>query len=186
MRSPKIKVGAVFLLLLAAGCFLPRASAQMATPPIREDSERPIVEQRASKLDTFYKASRIYLWAGTTLDMTTTVRSLNHPPIAREAGGTFLMNYPSREAGWAGHIVGSRNTAAVVAANVGLDLGVDFLSRRLYRKGGRWRYLAVGLNLWKATDNTMAGFHNMGYTRSLDQRVRQATGYQGQITWTWH
>ncbi len=188
MRNPKIKVGSVFLLLLVMG-FVPslaKGANEVSLEP-KVEAVKPKTERRPSpKLDKLFQASRIYLWAGTSLDMATTIRGLNHPPIARQANGVFLMSYPVRETGWAGHIVGSRNTGAVVALNVGLNLGVDFLSRKLYRKGGRLRYVAIALNLFKATGNTMDGVRNIGYMNNLDSRIRQVTGYSGQIVWTRH
>ena len=166
------------------------ASADELSPdPKAIEAPKPKVEQRPSpKLDTLFKASRFYLWTGTSLDMATTVRALNLPSIARQENGVCLMNCRPLiiERGWTGHIVGSRNVGGTVALNVGLNYGVDFLSRKLYRKGGRLRYLAVALNLWKATDNTMDGFHNVGYMNNLDSRIGQATGYKGHVILTRH
>jgi hypothetical protein len=186
VRSPKIKVHAVFLVLLVAGCLPSLASAQEQPFLLRGNDWRPKREGRADKVDLLYKASRTYLWVGTSLDMATTVRALQHPGVARREDRSFLMNYPIRETGWAGRL-GIRNAGGVVAANVALNFGIDLLGQKLYRKGGRWRFLAIGLNLFKGTDNAMAGIHNLGYCGGgLDQRIRQATGYRGQIVWTRH
>ena len=189
MRSPKIRVHAVFLMLLVAGVAIlpPLASADESESSsiLKVESPKPKEKKPSPKLDILFKASEIYLGAGTSLDMTTTIQALNHPSIARQANGSFLMNYPSHEVGWASRI-GIHNTGGVVAANVGLNLGAELLSRKLYGKGGHWRYLAIGLNLFKGTGNTVAGYQNIGYMEGLDSRIRQATGYTGRIVWTRH
>lgn len=176
------------MLLVMGVSILPSlASADESEPFLlkRIEKPKPKEDNRAHKLDLLFQASQTYLSAGTALDMTTTVLGLDHPPIARQANGVFLMRYPNREVGWVSRF-GVQNTGGVVAANVGLNLGIDLLSRRIYRKGGRWRYLAIGLNLFKGSDSTMAGFHNIGYMDNLDSRIRQATGYTGRIIWTRH
>jgi len=99
-------------------------------------------------IDHIFKASQWYLRGATAVDMTTTVIGMEH------AHGV--------ESGW-GKCLGAHNTPAVVAWNVGLNLGTEYLSRKIYRKGGKWRYAAVGLNLLKGSDNLMAGFHNASY-----------------------
>jgi len=172
-------------MLLVAVCLPSLASAEEQPFLLKRNDWKPERERRAPKLDFLFKASNTYLWAGTSLDMATTIQALHHPPIARQANGSFLMSYPSRETGWAGRL-GIQNAGGVVAANAFLNFGINLLSRKLYRKGGRWRILAIGLNLYKGTDNAMAGIHNIRYSGSLDDRIRQATGYRGQVVWTSH
>ncbi|RJQ13484.1 hypothetical protein C4553_03835 [Candidatus Parcubacteria bacterium] len=187
-ESPKVKAVAVAVVVMLAAC----ASASSAFAQDRQLFElRPIErkweeprEEKDRKVDFLFKASRVYLAAGTGLDAVTTVRVLNHPSMAYRADGSALGRSYGVETGWA-RALGKRNTGAVVAANVGLNLGVDLLSRKLYRKGGRWRYLAIGLNLWKATDSLKAGIHNINYhSNGFDRRMREATGYQGTIVWS--
>ncbi len=183
MRNPRVKVGAVFLLMLAMSASSPPANAQDQLFR-NEDGRRESREKRADKLDFLYKASNVYLFAGTSLDMVTTVQGLNHPEMARRTDGSVLGRYPGVETGWAG-CFGRRNTFAVVSANVALNVGINLLSRKIYRRGGHWRILAVALNVLKGTDNMAAGFHNMKYASALDERIR-ATGYTGQIVWSRH
>lgn len=184
MRNPLVKVGVfLFLLLLATGAS-PPADAQVQ--PFRKGDEQffwGLKKKRADKLDFLYKASEVYLFTGTSLDMTSTVQGLNHPEVAHRTDGTVLGRYPSIETGWAGRF-GRENTVAVVAANVALNAGITLLSRKLYRLGGRWRIPAITLNVLKGTDNMVAGIHNMGHTSVLDERIRGATGYGGPIVWS--
>ena len=135
------------------------------------------------KVDFLYKASNAYRWAGMAADAVTTVQCINHPTMAEGADGTFLMSYHGSEAGWA-KFAGSRNAGAAVALNVAMNAGVSFLSHRLYERGGKWRWLAIGMNLYKGTDSFMAARHNMGIPASVNRYVRAETGYQGQITWS--
>ncbi len=136
------------------------------------------------KLDTFYRISRLYLGVGTGLDGFSTARVLNHPTVAYRTDKTVLGHFYGVEVGWAGSVVGKRNTDAVVAANVLLNVGIERLSRTLYRRGGRWRFLAIGLVLWKATDSTVAGAGNLKFDAGIDARLRMATGYTGKIIWS--
>jgi hypothetical protein len=142
---------------------------------------KPQKENR--KLDFLFKASNAYLLGGTTFDMVTTVQGINHSTVASRTDGSVLATYHGREAGWA-RMFGARNTGAVVAANVGLAVATSFVATKLYRKGGYWRILGIGLNLYKGTDSFMSGAHNMGVMANIDHSVRQRTGYGGRIIWS--
>lgn len=139
--------------------------------------------KKADKIDFVYKASEVYIGGATWFDMFTTVRGMDHPTVAMRADGSVLMRYHGVEVGWA-KIVGDRNTGAVVAANVALNAGLALLSRRLYQRGGRWRYAAIAVNVLKGTDNALAAYGNIRYGGSIDERIRAVTGYTGPIHWS--
>ncbi len=185
MRSPT-RGCAVLVILLATGMCPSRVRAQDQSAWHGENDWKPEKEGKpAHKLDLFYKASDWYLRAGTMLDAETTFQLLNRPTIARREDRTFLMRYPSVEKGWA-RCLGNRNTSAVIGANVALNVGIGMLSRRIYRKGGRWRWLALGLNVLRCTQSFGAGIGNIEYGNSINGQVRQATGYSGRIIWSRH
>jgi hypothetical protein len=146
-----------------------------------------LLEQKkdAGKIGTAFKVSRFFLAGGTVLDSSTTFRALNHPVMAKRPDGSVLTSYYPTETGWT-KCFGERNTFAAVAGNVGLNFGVGFVSERLYRKGGKWRLLAIGMNVFKGTQNTMAGIHNLRHDAGVDRQVRLATGYSGRIVWSSH
>ncbi len=141
-------------------------------------------KEESGKLDRLYKVSEWTLGVGTTLDGLSTARALDHPTVALRTDGTVLARFYSVEEGWAGPVVGRRNTNAVVLANVLLNVGVRQLSRNLYRRGGKWRLLAIGLNVWKATDSTTAAVGNFRFCAGINDRLRVTTGYQGKIIWS--
>ena len=152
------------------------------------DEMRPKEPERKKpdKIDFLHWASRGYLAAGTWLDSSTTANGLNRPTMAyRASNNTFLMRYTVTEDGWASFL-GKRDTVTAVGANVFLNVGVERFSKRLYLRGGRWRYVAIGLLVAKATDNLVAGIHNEQLQAGIDGRVRQLTGYRGAIVWTSH
>jgi hypothetical protein len=158
-----------------------RAFAQ-ASPPTDED--RPTVPMRkVQKLDFLYRASETYLTVGTGLDMMTTVHGLHHPTTASSASGVFLTHYYTQENGWA-RFVGKRDAPGVVLANVLLNTGIDMLDRKLYRRGGKWRAVAVTFNLLKGTDNMVCGFNNIHMLGGIDKVVQVQTGYKGLIVWS--
>ncbi len=144
--------------------------------------EAPKPKKGADTIGFLYKASSAYLVGATVLDMSTTVRTLDHPTVAARSDGSTLARYYGEETGWAG-CFGKRNTGAVVVANVALNAGINLLSRKLYNRGGHWRILAVAVNVLKGTDNVIAGVHNVHYDASVDGQVKLATGYTGQIFW---
>lgn len=138
-------------------------------------------QKEADKTDFFYRASHAYLLGATSLDMVTTWRGLSHSSMAYREDGSFLKRC-CVETGWSG-FVGNRNTAGVIALNVLENAGVDFVSRKLYRRGGHWRAAAIGLNILKGTGNLMAGINNIRYEAGLDAGIRKTTGYTGRIVW---
>ena len=178
--NPPTRVCAVALTLVAMSILSSSAFAQIQD--LRE-SRFPGPERKADKIDFLYKVSNAYFTGGTLLDMSTTYRVLRHPTIARRADNAVLAHYQGIETGWAGRF-GRRNTAAAIGANVALNVGLSFLSRKLYRRGGRWRILAIGVNVLKGTDNIVAGIHNARYSAGVDGDVRMATGYSGPIYWS--
>lgn len=143
----------------------------------------PPVKRKSDKIDFLFKASRPILAAGTTVDLYTTVHNLDHPTTAYRADGTLLTRYYVVEKGWARYF-GDRGPFAASTANAVLNTGVVFLSSTLYLRGGRWRYVAVGLMLAKAGASFYGGVQNERFLGSIDGRVRRETGYQGVILWS--
>lgn len=117
--------------------------------------------------------------------MTTTIQGLSHPTTAYRSDDIFLTHYYVVESGWAG-CFGKRDIATAVAANVMLNVGIDWFSRRLYARGGRWRVLAFGALLAKGTSSMIAAGSNIQNNERIDRNVRLATGYQGRILWSSH
>ena len=105
--------------------------------------------------------------------------------MAYRTNNTFLMRYVVTEDGWA-RCFGSRNAFTAASANVLLNAGITRFSDRLYRRGGRWRIVAVGLLVAKATSNTLAGVQNLELQADIDNNVRKMTGYRGAIVWRSH
>lgn len=140
-------------------------------------------KEKADKIATLYKVSRFYLAGATAFDMWSTAKVIGHPTVARRPDGDLLAYYHGQEVGWAGFL-GRRDTRAAIAANVVLNVGLTLLSRKLYQKGGRWRVLAIVVNVAKGTDNVVAGVGNVRYGRTVDGRVSAATGYGGPIVWS--
>jgi hypothetical protein len=145
-------------------------------PP--EGSPKP-----APKPSFAFRASEAYLAGGTAFDMSTTVRSLDHPTTALRSNGMFLTHYYVEEEGWAG-VFGRRDALTAVVANVLLNAGIDRFSRKLYSRGGRWRALAYGVLLSKGTLNAVAAGSNIWNDERINGQVRLATGYKGQIVWS--
>jgi hypothetical protein len=175
---------AVVLIMLAIAIglgSLPHAFAQTSTP-VGDDAPREVVK-KSQKIDFLYHASEAYLAAGTSFDMMTTANGLGHPTTAWTNNGVFLTHYYVQEKGWA-RIAGRRDTAGVVLANVVLNAGIDLLDRKLYRRGGKWRTVAVGLNVLKGTGNFAAGINNMRTLNGIDKVVQMQTGYRGAVVWS--
>jgi len=158
------------------------AFAQNSSSSVDEDKPTEPVK-KIQKLDFLYYASEAYLTAGTGLDMMTTAHNLGHPTTASSTSGVFLTHYYVEETGWAG-IVGRRNTDGIILSNVALNLGIDLLDRKLYKRGGKWRTVAVSLNVLKGTGNMVCGINNIRAAGRIDQVVRMQTGYKGIIVWS--
>lgn len=173
------RMGATALMLVVMGAAPSLLNAQVQR--LREGSRES--ERGSGKFGLLYRVSSGYLFGATVLDGVSTTRVLNHPTMAYRADGSALASYHGREVGWA-KVFGERNTSAAVGANVALNAGLSVLSRNLYRRGGRWRVLAIGLNVLKGTDNLAAGIHNIRYNAGVDSQIRSATGYRDQISWS--
>lgn len=172
MRFPKTCV----MLVLMAMSLIHSSHAFAQTEDMPDEPE-----SNTDQVSVTYRVSDVYLAVGTMLDMTSTVRLMGHPTIAYRGDGSVLTHYHGIEAGWA-RVFGDRNEFTAVAANVGLNVGLNLLSRKIYRRGGYWRVLAIGMNVLKGTDNLVAGIHNIRY--NADRNVRSVTGYSGPIHWS--
>ena len=139
--------------------------------------------KQVPKTSFAFRASELYLAGGTAFDMTTTIQGLSHPTTAYRSNDTFLTHYYVVESGWAG-CFGKRDIVTAVTANVMLNVGVDWLSRRLYARGGHWRVLAFGALLTKGTFSMIAAGSNIQNNERIDRNVRLATGYRGTILWS--
>jgi hypothetical protein len=174
------------LLLLMLGFIIPASAIAQAPLFSLYEGVHPKIEglpKPVPKLSFAFRASECYLAGGTAFDMTTTVRSLDHPTTALRNDGTFLAHYYVKEEGWAG-IFGRRDMATAVIANVLLNVELDRLSRKLYSRGGRWRVIAYGVVLSKGTLNALAAGGNIRDDGRINQQVRVATGYRGLILWS--
>lgn len=181
--------GVLLALILPAGVAalapMSAASQTLQIPEFREGNRvlRVLEAPKPVPKTSFaFKASELFFAGATAFDMTTTVRSLDHPTIALRSDGTPIAHYDGVEKGWAG-IFGRRDPYTAVAANVILNAGIDRFSRRLYTRGGRWRALSYGMVLSKGALNMLAGAGNIRHDSRIDAQVRLATGYQGAITW---
>ena len=177
-----IRAGIVGMLLIMSVMNSLSASCQTLFPS-GDDRLKVPEAKRAKKTSFAFKASELYLAGGTAFDMTTTVEGLSHPTTACRSDNSFLTHYYVVESGWAGYF-GKRDAVTAVTANVMLNVGIDWFSRGLYARGGRWRALAIGTLLLKGTFNAIAEGNNIRNTDRINQRVRLATGYRGQIIWS--
>jgi len=175
----KLPINCIGLLLVAVS--LVNSPLSFCQTQNLDDTLLESHEKKADKVKFLYRTSNLYFLSGTVLDMTSTAHVLNHPTMAQRGDGSILMHYHGIETGWAGYF-GNRSTFAAVSANVGLNAGLSFLGEKVYRRGGKWRYVAIALNVLKGTDNLVAGVHNIQY--NANQHVRMATGYSGPIVWS--
>ncbi len=168
------------LMLLIAFGLISRmpALAQFQTIPDEPTALRQV--EKIPKRDWIRLASEAYFAGGTMVDMKTTVNGLERPTNAYTTSGKFLMAWSVRETGWA-RFVGAKNTSGVTSANVLMNVGVDMLSQRLYRRGHR--RIALLVVLAKATGNWYDGINNMRALGNIDKRVQLQTGYQGAVVW---
>ena len=144
-------------LSLLMGCCSSIAVAEnlLAIQPVERFSVENFVMQpkniervsHVDPIDRIFKASQWYLRGATAVDMTTTIVGIEHHGVE-----TGLMRF-----------AGSRNTSAIVAGNVAMNFGVEYVARKLYQKGGKWRYAGAGLNVLKGTGNLAAGISNASY-----------------------
>lgn len=182
MGFPRSVLIAVLLVLMMSFVNSSQAFAQTPSPADSDWPTKPA--KKIQKLDLLYHASEAYLAVGTGLDMMTTVHNLGHPTTAYSNSGAFLTHYYAVETGWSAPIVGSRDTTGVVVANVLVNAGIDLLDRRLYQRGGKWKFVAVSLNVLKGTGNIVCGIRNIRTNEGIDQVVRMRTGYKGAVIWS--
>jgi hypothetical protein len=144
----------------------------------------PKPEQVPKKPSFVFRASEFYLAGATAFDMTTTVdgSGLGHPTTAYRSDGSFLTHYYVVEKGWAGFL-GRRDPWTAVGANVIKNAVIDRYTNKLYALGGRWRPVAIGVNVLTGTLNALAAGSNIRSGERIDQQVRLATGYKGKIVW---
>jgi len=64
------------------------------------------------------------------------------------------------EGGWP-KIFGARNVPAILIAGPALDVVIWRIDRALYRKGGKWRVIAIGINAWKAGGHIEGAMSNI-------------------------
>jgi hypothetical protein len=170
--------------MIALFCVMGFADSSHAVAQVQmQDDPPPVPKKKSDTIDFLYKASPMVLSAATSVDMYTTVHALDHPTVAFRANGTFLTNYYVVEKGWA-HGFGDRSPFAATSANVLLNAGVLTVSRRLYLRGGRWRWAATALVLAKAGANFTGGWQNERYLAGIDRHVQLSTGYKGVIVWS--
>lgn len=184
MYLTTIRAG-LFGVLLTVGLVTPlSANSQTMFSPENDRAKIPKEAEQGQKPSFAFRASEYYLAGATAFDMTTTVRGLQHPTTALRSDGSLLAHYYVVETGWAGFL-GRRDPVTAVAANAFLNFEVDRFSRRLYARGGRWRAVAIGALLAKGAFNTVGAVNNIRSDERIDGQVRLATGYQGQIGWSW-
>lgn len=132
---------------------------------------------RPSKVEeVLYHSSQAVLVGGLTWDMVTTVIPMNHPTLVSYQyceNGTSICQFPVsvetsvtfREVGWASWY-GIQKPHSVVIANIALDAGILTASHLLYKKGGIWRKVAIGINFAQGGSRLYAGFGNVSKMRS--------------------
>jgi len=177
------RAGLVAGVLLAVGLVTPLPANSQSMFSAGKDIPDAPLAKRIKKPNFAFRASEFYLAGGTAFDMTTTVRLLDHPTVANTSDGSYLTRYYTTESGWAG-VFGNRDPVSAVTANVALNAVIDRYSRRLYARGGRWRTVGIGVLLARGTINSMAAVHNIRFGGRIDDQVRLATGYKGQIIWS--
>lgn len=169
--------------MLMMGISHPSSATCQSMFSLEQDRTEVPKAKPVKKTGFVFKASEVYLAGGTAFDMTTTVRGLDHSTTAYMSNGAPLTHYYVKETGWAGYL-SSTDASTVVLSNVALNCGVDWLSRRLYARGGRWRTIAVGALLAKGTFNIISASNNIRNDGQVDNQVRTATGYRGLIVWS--
>jgi len=153
------------LCLLTAVCILGQArpaTAQLRFLPHRKEGQAASEKKKPTKVDFLYLMSQGTFAGATWFDGWTTERGLRRYPTVTEGG-------------WA-RCFGNRNAFAVTAANVALNLGVEDFSRRLYRRGGRWRFVAIGVVVAKTASGAIAGADNFRLEERMDDRMHQLAG----------
>lgn len=148
------------LCILTVVCFFGMvmpATAQQRFLPHERDHPSVAGNKESKKIDFLFLASQGAFAGATWFDGWTTERGLRRYPTVTEDG-------------WA-RCFGERNTFAVTTANVALNAGIGTLSHRLYRRGGRWRFVAIGLVTAKTVSSALAGAHNLRLEERMDKRM---------------
>lgn len=152
------------LALLPCALVMARAQAPSPVPAVSGSSPaanavpapEAVLESRGAPLDSFLASPRLYhaaqnfLLHAAVFDMEMTDEGLHHPTLLHltivNGGLTRTVNFDFtsrfREGGWA-RFMGARNAGGVIAANVAADVVMALVSRRLARRGPRWRMLAT-------------------------------------------
>jgi len=123
-----------------------------------------------------YRASQTALIGGLAMDMLTTVKAKNsstHVSYFYCQDGSQTCRFPVsvlktvtfREVGWASWY-GIQKPYSIVAASIALDVGILTASHFLYKKGGVWRKVAIGVNFFQAGNHTVAGVSNADKIKS--------------------
>ena len=167
--------------LVVVGTGLPLAAQQDKRVP--QDDDKPVEAKKGvpAGIRKVSEISEIAFLGATVLDMTTTVHAFGHPTHAYSTSGELLAIYKPREVGWSGFL--GSNPFVTVGANLALNAGVNILSRRLYQRGGKSRWIAAGLVEAKTYMNLSAGIQNLHRGAAVDREVHLMTGYSGPIVW---
>ncbi|MBI2068785.1 MAG: hypothetical protein HYT67_01630 [Candidatus Yanofskybacteria bacterium] len=127
--------------------------------------------------DALYRASQAALVGGLVLDLWTTVKAINGPPIHVSylycQDGSQTCQFPMfvettfsfREVGPASWF-GIQKPGSIVAAGAAFDAGILTASHFLYKKGGIWRKVAIGINFVLGGSHLGAGFGNIDKMKS--------------------
>lgn len=165
------------------GLVSPSANSQSTFSSWRDRPDVPVVRRVPQKPSFAFIASEISLAGGTAFDLATTATLLNHPTAAYMSDGQFLTHYYTTEDGWAG-VFGKRDPVSATLANGIKNAMLERFTYRLYERGGRWRILGFGLNFLQGGISSAAAIHNIRFGGRIDEQVRLATGYRGQIVWS--
>jgi len=151
-------------------------------PPASEEIKRGgNLEQK------LFRASQVAMVAMTAVDMAITSYYMTHPLHASYCTGAPNCEYPSvatvsfHEAGWA-KVFSETNPVPVVAAHTAYTVGMLYATNWLAKKGGVWRKVATGLNLYQVSQNIDGTLHCLN-SRSYSQRDLVPTGVFQVIRW---
>lgn len=126
--------------------------------------------------EVLYHASQMTLLGGWALDEWMTVKAIGDPIHVNYLyceDGSQTCQFPMpvektvtfREVGWASWY-GIQEPYSVVAASIALDAGILTASHFLYKRGGIWRKIAIGLNFAQAGSHLYAGFGTVSKLKS--------------------
>jgi len=102
-----------------------------------DDSTRgDVVEHKTGIIEPVSRASEVFLVGAAVANFITTGRNIS--------SGAFKEAGLSRHFGFAGD-----NVIAAIGSSIVLDAGLLALDHWLFKKGGKWRWLALGLNSYQ-------------------------------------